>query len=271
MPARGDSICARPPATHDSIRVVVTAIARVDSVNVEHPPKLPPEFLAFVVEAVRTHFVPPARLDLSSMASGMPHPPGEWLPPPSHTEGHEGRTTPLLAVDAYFDINASGTPSDIRIGHASMAGSLAHSVDSAIRAIVPEDYGLIPKGADGARIHFHLEAAPATVATEQPFFTTWLPVYRIEQYPRVRPPVVQPKYPDGARSMGVSDTVLVAFAIGADGRVIPGTVDLLSARFSDFTDAVMPALVANSYQPLVADGCRLTSTVQQAFTFTIAR
>lgn len=268
---RGDSLCARPPAAHDSVRVVVTAIARVDSVNVDHPAKLSPQFLTFVVEAVRTHFVPPTNLDLASMALGMPRPPAEWLPPPTITERRDSTTTPSLAVDAYFDINASGTPGDIRVGRSTMAGGLARSVESAIRAIVPEDYGLIPKGADGTRIHLRVDVAPASVAIEQPFFTAWLPVYHIDQYPDVKRPSVLPEYPGELRSMGISDTVRVAFAIGADGHVIPKSVDVLAARFRGFAEAAIYALSRDSFQPLVADGCPLTSTVQQTSTFTINR
>ena len=71
--------------------------------------------------------------------------------------------------------------------------------------------------------------------------------------------------------MGISDTVRVAFAIGADGHVIPKSVDVLAARFRGFADAAIYALSRDSFQPLVADGCPLTSTVQQTSTFTINR
>lgn len=265
--ARGDSACTLPTPAHDSVHVVVTAIATVDSSDRDRLVKLSPTFLAFVVEAVRTHFVPPTNLDLASLAGGMPHPPADWLAPPNWKAPRTTRTTPLLAADAYFTINASGTPGDIRIGHSSMAASLARSVDSAIRAIVPEDYGLVPQNADGVRVHFHLEAAPDSVATDQPFFTTWLPVYRIDQSPRAPKRPVIPTYPVNARDQGVTDTVLVSFAIGPSGRVIPGTIDLLSAHYRDFVDVVASTLRDNVFQPIIAEGCPVTSTVREAFTF----
>lgn len=264
-----DSVCALPSPAHDSVQVVVTAIARVDSVNVDHPPKLPPDFLMYVVEAVRTHFVPPARLELLSMAGGMPRQPSEWFRPLETKPHHDSATTPLLAVDAYFTINAHGTPTDIRIGHASMAGTLARSVDSAIRAIVPEDYGLVPPGADGARVRVHVDASPIGTKTEQAFFTAWLPVYHLDRAATAPSHPIFPRYPDNFRNMGISDSVSLAFAVGADGHVIPGTIDVLAAHYTGFIDAVVPALLRNTYRPTVAAGCPVTSTVEQAFTFKV--
>lgn len=269
---RRDSACALPSPAHDSVHVIVTAIAKVVW-SEDDPRTLPAEFLPYIVEAVRSHFTPPTRLDLAAISGGMPKPPSEWCDetPPRAPEPGPSRSTPLLAVDAYFTLSLKGAPRDVVIGRASMNDALVERVAAAIAAITPADYGLLPPHADGVRVHLHVAPAPFDTPTEQPFFAAWLPIYQVQHDPSVRHPVVQPEYPSNARALGIGDSVVTSFAIGADGHAIPGTIDILSAHYRDFEEAVVPAILHNSYDPAVAEGCAVPSTVRQVFTFTIRR
>lgn len=265
------SACALPTPAHDSVHVVVTAVAKVDSTNEDDLRTLPTDFLPYVVEAVRIHFTPPARLDLLSLADGMPVPTSRWSDHADMRPAAQGprRATPLLAVDAYFTLDSKRAPRDVVIGRASMNHALGERIAAAIAAITPGDYGLLPQDADGVRIHLHVGAIPFDTPTEQPFFATWLPVYQVQHLASALPPFTQPVYPSAARSVGVGDSVVTGFVIGADGHAIPGTIDILAARFKDFIDPVVSAILHNRYDPAVAEGCAVSSTVNQYFSFTI--
>lgn len=270
-----DSVCASPPVPHDSVHVVVTAVAKVDSTLDSRAPALPADFLMYVVEAVRTHFTPPAEMTLGVLGSSMPGPPTTWmhedlLHGPKPFQGPVSVPS-ALRVDAYFTLNAHGTPRDIRVGHSSLNLPLETGIASAIAAIVPDDYGMIPPNADGTRIHLHVDAAPFDFKTEQPFFATWLPVFRMERPAAAPGNAALPVYPSNARFAGIGDTVLTRFVIDRSGRAIPGSIDISRLHYRDFMDAVVPVILRTKFRPAVVDGCNVASAVGQAFVFTIDR
>jgi protein TonB len=76
-----------------------------------------------------------------------------------------------------------------------------------------------------------------------------------------------PKYPEALRSVGVEGNVTMRFIVGADGRVEPGSINVLSTPHKLFADAVRAALLNTRYRPAEAGGHSVRQLVEQSFTF----
>jgi hypothetical protein len=265
--AAADSACASLDVGRDSVRVLVVAKAAVDSSNVRRrPPKLPPDFLPYVVEAVRMHYTPPATLPLPVMGDAMPdsaRPPGTPRPRfPAHP-----RATRLLRVDAYFTLARTGPPRDIIVAHYAMSPPLEASVLDAIRALTPDDYGILPRGTDEVRVHLWMyPALSVDPMQQQPFFTTWLRVYPRPLRAGTRR-VVRPRFPPDALRAGVADTIGAMFVVDEKGRVPFETIKIVHARYREFMQEVADAIRESEYYPATVDGCAVKSFTAQEFFF----
>jgi hypothetical protein len=260
--------CTLPPATGDSVHVVAVVAASVLSNAADDGAlhSVPDDALPYVVEAVRMHFSAPATLPLPVIADTMPTAPEQWQRAGRTPRTPPFRVTRLLAVDAYFTIDAHGPPRDIVVAHTALADPLEESMRRALLAVRPADYGLLPPDADGTRIHIHLGVAPADYRTEQPFFATWLTAYRLDRAPAIQRQV-QAIYPPDARQEHVSDSLTAQFVVDETGHAVPGSITITRARYRAFIDAVAPAILNSEYQPAMVNGCPVKYAVQQAFIF----
>jgi protein TonB len=81
----------------------------------------------------------------------------------------------------------------------------------------------------------------------------------------------EPRYPDALKSVGVEGVVQMHFIVGADGRVEPGSIQVLSTPHKLFADAVRTALLNTRYRPAEAGGHSVRQLVEQSFTFRLEK
>lgn len=82
---------------------------------------------------------------------------------------------------------------------------------------------------------------------------------------------IKPRYPEALQSVGVEGTVMMRFIVGADGRVEPGSIEVISSPHKLFSDAVRNALLGTRFRPAEAGGNRVRQLVEQPFQFKIDR
>jgi protein TonB len=76
-----------------------------------------------------------------------------------------------------------------------------------------------------------------------------------------------PRYPDALKSVGVQGVVSMHFIVDADGRVEPGSIEVISTSHKLFADAVRAALLNTRYRPAEAGGHAVRQMVEQSFSF----
>jgi protein TonB len=80
-----------------------------------------------------------------------------------------------------------------------------------------------------------------------------------------------PHYPDALKSVGVEGTVAMRFIVGADGRVEPGSIDVISTPHKLFAEAVRRSLLETRYRPAEAGGRPVRQVVEQTFSFKLQK
>jgi outer membrane biosynthesis protein TonB len=61
------------------------------------------------------------------------------------------------------------------------------------------------------------------------------------------------------------------FIVGADGRVEPGSIDVISTPHKLFAEAVRKSLLESRYRPAEAGGHPVRQVVEQSFSFKIEK
>jgi len=80
-----------------------------------------------------------------------------------------------------------------------------------------------------------------------------------------------PRYPDALKSVGVEGQVSIRFIVSAEGRVEPGSIDVISTPHKLFADAVRASLLNSRYRPAEAGGRSVRQLVEQSFSFKLDR
>jgi periplasmic protein TonB len=80
-----------------------------------------------------------------------------------------------------------------------------------------------------------------------------------------------PRYPDALKSVGVEGVVSMHFIVGADGKVEPGSIEVVSSPNKLFSDAVRASLLNSRYRPAEAGGHAVRQLVEQSFTFRLEK
>jgi protein TonB len=80
-----------------------------------------------------------------------------------------------------------------------------------------------------------------------------------------------PRYPEALKSVGVEGTVAMRFIVGADGRVEPGSIEVISTPHRLFAEAVRRSLLETRYRPAEAGGRPVRQVVEQTFSFKIQK
>lgn len=270
--AAGDSACVIRETGRDSVQVVVVGTAFEDTLGTgHHRLRIPPSLLPYIVEAVRMHFEAPPTLPLPVMDQVAPVPTGDAALFPNAVLTLPRRVTRLLGVDAYFTLSASGPPHDVAVTHTTMSEPLERSVRNAILAIRPDDFGMLPQGAEGARVELMLSAAPSPTAMQQPFFGTWLKLYTEQSGADVSAHDIKPEFPSAAARVHIADTVDAKFVVDEKGHVPLETITIIRARYGDFIESVAQAIARSRYKPAIVEGCPAASFVYRRFVFTLDR
>ena len=76
-----------------------------------------------------------------------------------------------------------------------------------------------------------------------------------------------PRYPAALRSVNVQGAVSMRYIVSADGRVEPGSIEVISTPHKLFGDAVRTALLNMRFRPAEANGQKVRQLVEQTFTF----
>jgi periplasmic protein TonB len=79
--------------------------------------------------------------------------------------------------------------------------------------------------------------------------------------------LVAPKYPESLESVGVEGVVAMRFIVGTDGKVEPGSIQVIDSPHALFTSAVRQALLNTRYRPAEAGGRAVRQLVEQTFSF----
>ena len=80
-----------------------------------------------------------------------------------------------------------------------------------------------------------------------------------------------PRYPDALKSVGVEGVVAMRFIVGADGRVEPGSINVINSPHKLFSDAVRQSLLNTRYRPAEAGGRSVRQLVEQSFAFRLEK
>ncbi len=81
----------------------------------------------------------------------------------------------------------------------------------------------------------------------------------------------EPRYPDALKSTNVEGSVVMHFIVGADGRVEPGSISVVSSPNKLVSDAVRTALLSARYRPAQAGGHAVRQLVEQSFAFQLQK
>jgi len=94
-----------------------------------------------------------------------------------------------------------------------------------------------------------------------------IPVYPVTRRPVPLPPGPRIKYPDALRRSGVQGEVVLAFVVGADSAIVPGTIRVL--RYTDirFWDEIRKVLLDGRIAPMLVGDCAVATRVVQPINF----
>ena len=130
--------------------------------------------------------------------------------------------------------------------------------------------------AHGAMLFVRLRTVAGSISRNEESFAAVavaalpVPVVDVADMPRGRKQRA-PSYPIVARDNGVDGKVNLVFVIGRDGRVVPGTVNILGDTKREFAKASIEALMRAEFTPAMVGACPVATLVVQPFTFTIER
>jgi protein TonB len=94
--------------------------------------------------------------------------------------------------------------------------------------------------------------------------------YQVERIVQVVRGAV-PRFPDALRNSGVEGDVQVTFIVGTNGRVEPGSIEVVDSPHRLFTDAVRSALLDARFRPAEVGGRAVRQLVAQSFAFRLAK
>jgi hypothetical protein len=193
----------------------------------------------------------------------------------------------VAAASAYASIEfvrtAAGSVEDARV----VGSSLSPVFDSvAVDAVQAAGAAGLPAVAAGAfkNVRYRLElyvfanrdtlfksGGPIPRSVHARWVDTNVPGWGDAQPVRVIKSGGTPEYPDVARRAGVGDSLQVVFAVGANGRVTPGTGVVVRGTYHEFVEVVARWLSAKTFQPATIRGCPVTATVLEPFVFKMER
>jgi periplasmic protein TonB len=152
----------------------------------------------------------------------------------------------LNATPTIGDVVAPPAPEPIRASAVPSGGSVKRS-------------GGEGEGAEGGRGQGGLGSGASNRAFEEN------QVERAVQVSRL----VTPRYPESLESVGVEGMVAMRFIVGTDGKVEPGSIQVIDSPHALFTSAVRQALLNTRYRPAEAGGRSVRQLVEQTFSFRI--
>lgn len=180
----------------------------------------------------------------------------------------------------------------VRAPHRDVVDSAAALLGRMIEAARASGYTFLwPDGLAGDSVEFHLSLRRPTVRRDStimhrlrlrasaPLFSLAVPW---EEPARPREGNPPPRYPNGPRFGNAQGSVLIAFAVGADGAVVQGSAHevwppgrrrltgALGRYYADFLEATLRVLPSWRFEPARIAGCAVAQAVVQPFTFLLS-
>jgi TonB family protein len=121
---------------------------------------------------------------------------------------------------------------------------------------------------DGGKIRLQFVQLPYRQGTSVPLMRVVVPGIQVEASPKVAS-FPQLKYPASLRDANLGDHVVVQFVVDADGRVVPGTMDLLEAEYRDFAEEAVRAAEDARFEPAHVGTCALPTIVRMPINFAV--
>jgi TonB family protein len=211
---------------------------------------------SFYAQTIGQHFSAPKAMTLAYLATG----PGV---PASRTMDDYG-----LGGDLSFTVDSAGhlhPPVSAGTNAAELNDAIALAVtraDSAGELSPPPRNAEFPRGRVRLRIHAS-EVAPQGA---MPLLRARVQSLRIDSPPRMLS-MPDPKYPDAARSSGISSRVVFRFVIDDSGAVLQNSLQVVEATYREFVTSAAEALLKTRFTPARTAGCPVPMLVQQAVNF----
>jgi hypothetical protein len=260
-PASPGAGCLDTLQASDSIATMVKmSVAAQDSAV-----RLPRDFEGMFVEGFRSHFTVPKILPLSVVTG--------WQPCDSLGFRCASGALSLSAV-IYVTAHNNGTLSDASVIDETITPALADGLRSALAAMSRAND--VPPTGEAETITLAIKVAPQESAdsgqASTNLFKAVVPHYSWPFSPAIMPEAgVNASYPLHARLAGVEDSVAIAFTVDADGRIVPESLDLVSANYREFVASVVNALLEARYHPAHLGDCPVATRMKQRFVFKAPR
>lgn len=217
----------------------------------------------FAAQAIRDHFQPPASISLPLWSR---------IQPPA---GGAARSTDVLGsglhTEIVFHLTPEGRLSDSLIRAATQSVELNEALRAAVlRADSARALPAAPPGRswDGGRIVLRLaswetprEDGVGLVRLTLPMILADTPVSVID--------IPQPRYPVGGQRVGAGDVVDLLFVVGADGRAMPGSIQVVGGEFRQFAETAVSAVERGRFNPARVGGCAIPMQVAQRINYGI--
>jgi hypothetical protein len=254
------SLSAQGPVRCDSARLSDTRGDGTDTLRVmlrraTGSPRLDARYALEALDALRRHFILPSRLAL-----------------PFRVPLDDSTSTMGLAASVDFTAHRDGSADQIRLSRSSYVPALDSAMIDAVRSASRESaFAPFDTSVTGATLPLVLDVAFGLEDTIRAGIDAAL-IRRARHGKLTLPQVIEPqRLPHFANARAAGSNlgfVDMAFAVSAEGRVLPGTVEFRRVTTSTLARAVLDVLPSWRFVPATISGCPVAALVSQSFSFT---
>ena len=175
-----------------------------------------------------------------------------------------------LRIQGIYDFTAlgNGGAKDIRVRLTSLAADFDSAVVATLAALAHD--GAMPTVAgqrsDTIPLRLGITSGPPQPGRARALFRASLPRMRAMDAAEADG-APQPPYPTAERALGMDGYVLFQLVVGRDGRVEPGTVEILQATSVPFMQAAIPLLDSLHFKPAMVGACPVPQVYQLPMRF----
>lgn len=247
-------------AAVDSLQTVVTAyLARTDGGLV------PREYADLLLQDFGQRFRVPQPLRVPVLAPG---PASLRALAPNRRSAVSPRE---LRITGMYELTAAsdGSGAEVRVRLTSMSVSFDSAVVATLEAMARDhSMPMLPdvESDDSIPLRLSITSGPPEPGRARPLFRTTLPRYAATDAAEA-PGNPKPAYPAVERALGMDGYVLLQLVVGGDGRVEPGTVEVLQATSAPFLRSAVPLLGKLRFTPARVGSCPVPQVMQLPLRF----
>jgi hypothetical protein len=248
VPTGCDTVTARTPhrLVDDTLRILL----RRGSGRL----RLDPQFAISALDALRRQFVVPASLQL-----------------PFHARRSDSTSRLTVVASVDFTATRAGTTTAVRLRRSSYVPALDAALIAAVSGASAEGaFAPFDSSETGATIPLVLEIAFGLEDSTRAGIDAL--VMRLPEYGRMTmPSVIEPQRLPRFRSARAAGSrigaVSMTFAVSAEGKVLPGTVEFSTVTTPTLARAMLTLVPSWRFQPARIAGCAVPALVAQSFSF----